>query len=262
MKQYYRHKVMVAAHRGNSRYFPENTLPAFESALSLDIDMVETDLHMTADGEIILMHDQTVERTTNGTGDIQNMTLAQIRTLDAGLWKGEEFRGTKVPTFTEFLELMKNRKEMLFNIEFKDFPHLQGKRAYESCDKCIAMMEEYGIAQRSVINSWSGELLEYIDKKYNHKYQLHGYFPVELMGENQTRSPYEYLYSMCLFDEKKIVTDKEHFDYAAAHGVEPWVYYQEEREDLYRMAVERGAVLFTANDPQKAVQVLDGLNVR
>ncbi len=262
MKQYYRHKVLVAAHRGDSKHFPENTIPAFESALALDIDMIETDLHMTKDGEIVLIHDHAAGRTTNGSGDIKDLTLAEIMALDAGSWKSDKFKGTKVPTFTDFLELVKDRKDMLFNIEFKDYPHLQGDRAYYSCDKAIAMMEEYGIAERSVINSFSGELLEYVDKKYEGKYKLHGYYPTELMGEGLTRDPYEYLYTICIFGGEKEVADKEHFDYAISRGVEPWVYLGEEKPDTYKSALERGAVLFTANDPQKAHEILKELGVR
>lgn len=262
MKQFYKHKTLVAAHRGNSKYFPENTMSAFQSALSLDVDMVETDVHMTKDGELIIMHDHTVDRTTNGFGEIRNMTLAEIRSLDAGSWKGEEFKGEQVPTFVEFLELVKDYPDMLFNIEMKDYPYMWGDFAYESCDKIIEMMEEYGIAERSVINSWSGQLLEYIDEKYHHKYNLHGYFPLEKMGRNQKKYPYSYLYCICLFDKEKIVADKESFDYAISYGVEPWVFYHEEEIDTYRKAVERGAVLFTANDPKRAIEILKELNAR
>ena len=93
MKLAYKNKIPVAAHRGNSKYFPENTLSAFRSAIELNVDMVETDLHMTADGVLILMHDHLVDRTTNGTGLIREKTLAEMRALDAGSWKGEEFAG-------------------------------------------------------------------------------------------------------------------------------------------------------------------------
>lgn len=262
LKNLYRNRVLVAAHRGNSRYYPENTMPAFESVLTLDIDMIENDLHMTRDGQIIVMHDQKVDRTTDGTGDIRDMTLAELKKLDAGSWKGKEFEGTRVPTLVEFLELVKDRKDLLFNIELKDYPHQQGERAYESCDRSLAMLEEYGIAERCVINSWSGELLEYIDRKYDHRYCLHGYFPITLMGQRQTRDPYDYLYCICLFDKEKGIADKEHFDYAAERGVEPWVFFSKEEEETYRLAVERGAVLFTANDPKRADEILKKLKVR
>lgn len=262
MKEFYKNKVLVAAHRGNSKYFPENTMSAFKSALTLDIDMIETDVHMTKDGELVIIHDHTVDRTTNGKGEIRNMTFEEIKRLDAGSWKGTQFENERVPSFREFLELVADKKDMMFNIELKDYPYMWGDFAYESCDKIIAMMEEYGIAERSVINSWSGQILEYIDKKYDKKYKLHGYFPLNLLGSYQTRDAFEYLYCICLFDKEKIVSDKENFDYAKSRGVEPWVFYAEEKPEIYRMAAERGAVLFTANDPAKADKILRELNAR
>ena len=104
MKLAYQNPIPVAAHRGNAAYFPENTMASFRSAAELKPDMIETDVHMTRDGELILMHDHTVDRTTNGTGLIREKTLAEMRALDAGSWKDETFRGEKVPTFREFLE--------------------------------------------------------------------------------------------------------------------------------------------------------------
>ena len=99
----YKNKVRVAAHRGNSCVCPENTLVAMRSALELPVDMLEIDLHMTKDGHIILMHDHAVDRTTDPTGLIRDYTLAQLRAMDPGSWKGEAFRGERVPLFEEFL---------------------------------------------------------------------------------------------------------------------------------------------------------------
>lgn len=255
-------RVRLDAHRGNSRYFPENTMPAFRSALTLEIDMMETDVHMTKDGEIIVMHDENIDRTTNGTGAVRDFTLAEIKALDAGSWKNERFRGTQVPTFAEFLELAQTRRDLTYIIEFKDYPQTQGERAYESCDKTIALIEKYNMADHVVLNSFSGVLLEYIDEKYHHKYRIEGFFPLSRMGEGLTRDPYEYLYSICLFDKEKTVADKEHFDYAHDRGVEPWVYYPDENPEIYRLAIEHGAVGLTANDPGKAHEILKELGVR
>lgn len=107
MRLIYKNQIPVAAHRGNSKYFPENTMVSFQSAAVLEPDMIETDIHMTKDGELILMHDHAVDRTTNGAGLIREKTLREIRALDAGLWKGEKFKGEHVPTFEEFLEFLK-----------------------------------------------------------------------------------------------------------------------------------------------------------
>lgn len=102
MKLPYRNPIPVAAHRGNAARFPENTMASFRSAAELHPDMVETDVHMTRDGELILMHDHTVDRTTNGTGLIREQTLAELKRLDAGSWKGDAFAASRSRPFGNF----------------------------------------------------------------------------------------------------------------------------------------------------------------
>lgn len=267
-----KNSVLIAAHRGNSAYYPENTMPSFRSALELGIDMIENDVHMTADGEIIVMHDHTVDRTTDGTGLISEKTLSEINRLDAGCWKDIRFSREHVPTFNEFLELVSDRKDMLLNIELKDYPSALGEeRAFQSADKTIALMEEYGIAERSVINSWSGSLLEYIDEKYQHKYKLHGYYPFFQMGKT-TRNPYDYLYCVCLFnvymDEsgkrctgESPVSLAETFSEALAHGVEPWVFYPTENREILEQSIHNGARLITSNNPAETLNILRSMQL-
>lgn len=246
----YKNIIPVAAHRGDSKYYPENTMPAFESALRKKVDMVETDLHMTSDGELILMHDHMVDRTTDGNGLIREKTLEQMRKLDAGSWKGTEFKGEKVPTFTEFLNLFRDNEDMLFNIELKDYPTHSGAFAYEAARKAIEMMDKYNITNRSVINTWSGELNEWLVDTYGDRIRIHAYSPQEQMGFNQKRFVYEYAYCVCLFGvAEKPVVEKKYFDFAKAYGVEPWVYYKKEDAQIYDEAIENGAMLITANDP-------------
>ena len=177
MKLSYRNAIAVAAHRGNSKYYPENTLAAFRSAIELNMDMVEIDLHMTQDGTLILMHDHTVDRTTDGTGLIREKTLAEIKLLDARGWKDTRFAGERVPTFEEFLELFRDQPQMLFNIELKDYPTDSGDFAYRSAEQAIKMMDRYGITERSVINTWSGELNEWLDARYGERIMIHAYYP-------------------------------------------------------------------------------------
>ena len=257
MKQLaYRNPISVAAHRGNSKYFPENTMIAMHSAKDMNHDMIETDLHMTADGHIIVMHDHLVDRTTNGTGLIREKTLAEMKSLDAGAWKGEEFAGEKVPTFEEFLDLFRDRPNMLFNIELKDYPAMSGEFALKSAEKSIAMMKEAGIWERSVINTWSGELNEYLVDRYGDEIRIHAYTP-DRRGANQKKLAYNYAYCMCLFGvpEKQVVA-KNHFDFCKSYGVEPWVYYKQEDPALFDEAIANGAMLFTANDPAWAMEYL------
>jgi glycerophosphoryl diester phosphodiesterase len=97
---------LVASHRGDQDGAPENTLAAMSLAIDSAVDFVETDLQLTSDGVPVLMHDWTVDRTTDGTGPVWNMTWKQLSRLDAGSWYSDAFAGTRVPRLDEFLELV------------------------------------------------------------------------------------------------------------------------------------------------------------
>jgi glycerophosphoryl diester phosphodiesterase len=102
--------IFVVAHRGGADLGPpENTLPAFEKAIEIGAHLIEIDIRQTLDGHLIIMHDSTVNRTTNGQGNVRELTLEEIEKLDAGSWKGPQYRGTKVPTLKQALTLMKGR---------------------------------------------------------------------------------------------------------------------------------------------------------
>ncbi len=98
-------QVAVISHRGEHLAHPENTLPAFQAAIDAGADYFELDVRTTSDGHLVLMHDGTVDRTTNGTGRVRDMTFEEIRKLDAGAKFDPKFAGTKVPTFEEALAL-------------------------------------------------------------------------------------------------------------------------------------------------------------
>ena len=127
-------RPLVMAHRGNSAFAPENTLVAFAQALALGADGCECDVHATADGEIVVIHDATVDRTTDGSGAIGEMTLAQVRALDAGSWKGAEFAGEGVPLLAEVLEAHIGRAVLY--VEIKDYECTE--QAIEVIDRCNA----------------------------------------------------------------------------------------------------------------------------
>ncbi|NOY60488.1 MAG: glycerophosphodiester phosphodiesterase [Calditrichaeota bacterium] len=96
----------ICAHRGANHTHPENTLSAFKEAIRLGAHMVEFDVRMTSDGELVIMHDKTVDRTTDGQGVVAEMSFAEIRALDAGAWKDSTFKGEKIPTLAEVLDIM------------------------------------------------------------------------------------------------------------------------------------------------------------
>lgn len=111
----------IVCHRGANRIAPENTLPALECALAAGFGHIEIDLHITADGEIVVIHDPKLDRTTDGTGPVTARTLEELRALDAGSWFDPFFEGTRIPTLAEALDLVK-RYEASAYLEFKSAP--------------------------------------------------------------------------------------------------------------------------------------------
>jgi glycerophosphoryl diester phosphodiesterase len=98
--------AFIASHRGGGATAPENTLPAVSAALAGGFEYVEVDVSLTADGHAVLLHDRKVDRTTDGTGRVAELTLAEVRELDAGAWFDPAYAGTRVPTFAEFLDML------------------------------------------------------------------------------------------------------------------------------------------------------------
>jgi len=107
----------LCAHRGVNSTFPENTLPAFREAVRLNAQQIEFDVARTKDGRLVIMHDATVDRTTDGKGAVDELTFKQIRVLDAGIKKDPKFAGTKVPTFEEVLDMLP--RDVWLNVHMK-----------------------------------------------------------------------------------------------------------------------------------------------
>ena len=139
----------ILAHRGASFYAPENTLPSFELALEQGADGVELDVHFSKDGELVIMHDERVDRTTNGKGFVKDFTLAELKELDASNGM-EGFAGVKVPTLNEVFDLFKDT-DKLINVEIKtdiiDYPGI--------CEKVKALEVEKGMTGRIIYSSFN-----------------------------------------------------------------------------------------------------------
>ena len=109
-------ELVVIAHRGNSIAAPENTLAAIASAFDVGSHVVEVDVRLSRDGVPVIIHDETVDRTTNGTGAVADKTLEELRSLDAGSWMGAEFAGETIPTLTEALLAARGRVRLLLDV--------------------------------------------------------------------------------------------------------------------------------------------------
>ena len=122
-------KIELIAHRGGAKLAPENTLAAFKNAIKIGVDMIEIDVHLTKDGKVIVIHDEKIDRTTDGKGTIKDMTLAEIRKYDAGSWFDKKFKGEKVPTLDEVMETLKGKAKLLIEIKDGDelYPGLEKK---------------------------------------------------------------------------------------------------------------------------------------
>ncbi len=136
-------KVLSIAHRGYSMCAPENTLAAFALALEYSPDLIECDVHRTKDGKIVVSHDGTVDRCTNGTGKIADMTFEELRKLDAGSWFSSEFTGEKIPTLEEYLDLLKGKGRP--QIELKE----EGLE-----EDVVAMIHERDMVEESMVISF------------------------------------------------------------------------------------------------------------
>lgn len=253
--------IYVAAHRGWSAKYPENTMLAFRKALELDVDQLETDVRITRDGELVLIHDATVDRTTDGSGKVCDMTLEELRALDAGSWKDPSFAGERIPTFIELMELVKDHPAVTLDIELKEYP-VDGweKTSYSVCDRVLKIIDDYGFTDRVVINTWSGKLHEYIDEKYGEKYRLHLYFPAPLMGE-MTREPYSFGYCCCMFasDGKKgdrRVATREECNEMLARGIRPWAGTAVKNPEMVDFAIASQVELITCDNPDLILNCL------
>jgi len=152
-------QTVLMAHRGNSGLAPENTLAAFAKALETRARWVELDVHLTADGRVVVMHDGTVDRTTDGSGAIVDLTLAQIKALDAGSWFGPEFAGEPVPTLAEVVELLRDR--IRINVEIKSAADP------ESAAKVVGILRDGGVLEQSIISSFGLEALLQVPKYWD-----------------------------------------------------------------------------------------------
>lgn len=175
----------VFAHRGASHYAPENTLPAFALAAAQGADGIELDVHLSKDGELVVIHDETLDRTTDGTGLVRDHTLAQLQALCADNHM-PGFADARIPTLREVLELIRPTP-LLVNIELKT-----GVLWYEGIEqKALDLVREMGMADRVI---WSS---------FNH-------YSIETVRQLAPEAETAYLYSDIICGVER---------YAAAHGV-------------------------------------------
>lgn len=129
-------KVDNVAHRGASGYAPENTIAAFDKGVEMKADFIEIDVQRSEDGELVIIHDTTVDRTTDGTGKVKDLTFNEIRSLDAGSWKGEQFKGEQIPTFDEILDRYHGKVGILIELKAPElYPGIEAQVAQKLIER-------------------------------------------------------------------------------------------------------------------------------
>ncbi len=246
----FENRMAVAGHRGDCYNYYENTMSAFKGAISAGADMIETDIHLTSDGHLVLIHDDTVNRTTNGRGRVSELTLSELRALNAGDTRCPE----QIPTLEELLVLVQPL-DITLNLEIKEYYSEQNALRCEKCiEDTLALVEKYGMAERILINSFDAWVLEYVYKKYGKKYALHGFYPYREMS-NVSLNPDDYLYCACIFDNE----NKAYYDYLIDKGIEPWVGASITQKSKLNTCLDLGARLITTNNPSDIIKKLEGI---
>jgi glycerophosphoryl diester phosphodiesterase len=154
--------VLVIAHRGFSGGAPENTLAAFKKAIEVGSDMIELDIRFSKDGQVVVLHDDTLDRTTNGRGKVADYSLKELKQFDAGSWFAPQFSGEQIPTLKEVLELAKGRT--LVNIEVKD-ESLGQYKITDLADRALQEVKKAGMEDQVIFVSFYPPALEQIKER-------------------------------------------------------------------------------------------------
>jgi glycerophosphoryl diester phosphodiesterase len=240
-------RFVVIAHRGNSEAQPENTLPAMLSAFALGADLVEVDVRLSRDGVPVLFHDATLDRTTNGRGDLSSLTLAQLKALDAGAWKGPQFAGVRIPTLAEALRAARGKGTLLLDVPVGNIG-----------SQIAATLREVGAGRTDyVAGTWDPEQRADFVKHLPGAILLHSYDVPDTWTDSFFLS--EKAAGVQVFE---IPNSTPAFIAAArAHGMPVWAYTIND-EPAMRQLIAAGALGIETDRPALAIAIARELGVR
>lgn len=146
---------LILGHRGASAYAPDNTRAAFELAIQMGADGVETDIHVTKDGVPVIQHNYEIDRNSNGSGYVEEMTYDELLQFDFGAWKGEEFKGEKILTLDECLAIAEKSMRMI-NLELKQTMHIDSMIV----EKTLELVKKHKMIDRVMLSSFDHKLMQ------------------------------------------------------------------------------------------------------
>ncbi|WP_413363435.1 glycerophosphodiester phosphodiesterase [Lysinibacillus sp. 3P01SB] len=156
-----RKQVENVAHRGATGYAPENTMAGFDLAVKMKADYIEIDLQRSKDGKLVVIHDTTVDRTTDGTGKVGDLTFEQLRSLDAGSWKAEQFAGEQIPTFEEILDRYHGKIGILIELKAPElYPGIEEQVAAALKERNLHKPQN----EKIILQSFNFESMKKMDK--------------------------------------------------------------------------------------------------
>lgn len=232
--------IKVTSHRGFSYDVPENTLPAIEKAINEQADYVEMDVRETKDGELVLLHDASLKRTTGLNKSIWDVNYGEVALLDAGSWVGEEFKGTRIPTLREALELCKGKINVNIDLKYRT-------SSRDITEKVVNLIKEYDMELQCVITSTSLTALESIKKQDP---DIHtGYITYQIF------SSYYRSESIDFFSVRSNLVSKTLVEEVHKHGKEMHVWTVNSKSELERMKMI-GVDNVITNNPAYAKGIL------
>ena len=250
-------KVLVCGHRGDRVHGDENTMSAMIRAVRAGVDMVETDVRMTRDGVLVLMHDASVENTTDGFGRVCDLSLADVRSLNAAVRSG----AVQPPAaLEEVLRLAVEHPALLLNIELKDYPSPGNESfAFACAEKAARMILDYGLEARTWINSFDGRLLEFIYRLYGRAFHYHGFYPWFILGK-MTIDPESFIDVACMQHRRQLsdgtvvkceeaLCPREWFDHLLSRDIMPLMAPSLREYPKYDLAFSWGSRIVNADDP-------------
>jgi len=239
--------VVVISHWGFSGSAPENTLAAFRKAIEIGSDMIELDVHLSKDGEVVTIHDDTLERTTNGMGKVAHYTLRELRELDAGSWFGTQFSGEKIPTLRDALEL--TRGHVFLNIELKRGDHGQ-YTMLDLADRALEEVGKAGMLDQVLFSSFDPFGLERIKEKNSR-------IPVALVFNTAWSSPQEVTGGghFSILNCRKSVLTEANLSKAHQEGIKINVYTLNTEEEIERY-LTMGVDGIITDYPDRLIRIL------
>jgi len=245
---------IVVAHRGASGYAPENTMAAIKKAITMGVDMIEIDVQLSKDNEVVLMHDLTVDRTTNGKGKVRDLYLEEIKKLDAGKWFSSEFSGEKVPTLEEVIQAINGQCKLLIEVK-----HVKSKKQ-EIENKIVQLINKYNAYNWCIVQSFETQVIKNIqalDKSIEcHKLVTMNIsvLPLHIDSRIKTGTIYKYKNVQSINPYFKML-NKRKVKKIHSYGQKVITWTVNEPEDMKRM-IEMGVDGIITNYPDRLIQLL------